>query len=859
MSESIFRDEKKEKNIKRDFFIKLLPLLVLCMGILGTFCYYLVGNRARIIGENARYIEKSATQDKYRIDFIFKENLEMIESIAYLYGAGLSSKEVDLELLTKMEKNTSFDLIRFVDGDGMNHTTDGQEVDCSNRKYFLDGMQGISGITEVFSSRVNGETMIGFYAPVIYQGETIGVMVGFFRQNSLTNLLRSYLFGYPVETYIVRQDGMIIAGSSPKQVRRNFLSKLEDPNEFSEEEGKRILTAFKNGNRITFTFRGERTESKGRMIPLTSTGWYLVQEYPAQATYESMKSSNKIVSLLSLVLIALFAVYIVYLLWITRRQRKQLEESNRYAGYVTEGIKAMVDRFVVVDLEEGTYEYIYSAPNSERIEDKGSYADIVDFVFTDIFLPEERENLEDILQVEYLRKKLAKKHSILSFTLRAATKEERWETLSAICIETKDDKAKKLLFIRQNATELKSREIRDRKALEDAYIAAERANKAKSTFLSNMSHDIRTPMNAIIGFASLAKSHISQKDRVEDYLSKILSSGNHLLNLINDVLDMSRIESGRMQIEETKCNLSELLNGLKNMFLREIEEKQLEFVVDTADVFDDEIYADSLHLNQVLLNLVSNAVKFTGNHGRISIRAIEKGGAPVEHANYEIRVKDNGIGMSEEFLNKVFLPFEREQSSTASGILGTGLGMSITKNIIDMMGGTILVNSKKGIGTEFIVNLTLRLQTERQGAPVEVKGEAETTSFEGKRILLVEDNDFNREIACEVLEMEGLLVETARNGKQGVDKILEKEWDYYDLVLMDIQMPGMNGYEATQAIRACEDKRSEIPIIALTANAFEEDKLTALASGMNAHISKPIDIKELFHCMNEIFTNKKEG
>lgn len=520
-------------------------------------------------------------------------------------------------------------------------------------------------------------------------------------------------------------------------------------------------------------------------------------------------------------------------------------------------------------------------------------------------------------------------------------------------------------------------------------IQAEESNRAKSTFLSNMSHDIRTPMNAIIGFTNLAIQSKESMERVQGYLAKILASSNHLLTLINDVLEMSRIESGKIYLDETECNLSEILHDLNTIIIGQIEGKQQELLMDAVDVMNEDVYCDKLRLNQILLNLLSNAIKFTPSGGKISVQFKQKEGAPEGYGAYELRVKDSGIGMTQEFADKVFTPFERERTSTVSGIQGTGLGMAITKSIVDLMDGRIEVKTAPEQGTEFIIHVNFRLQeTQREYTPIaeltgvkalvvdddfdacdaatrmllklgmqsewtlsgkeavlrtkqsvslndafgvyiidwrlpdlggvevarqiraivgdsapilimtaydwsNIEDEAraagvnafcskpmfmsdlqatlskaigqqvmipessdtpeETADFTGKRVLLVEDNELNREIAHEILSQAGFEVEAAEDGSIAVEIIKESKPGYYDLILMDVQMPIMNGYEATRAIRSLEDKElASIVIIAMTANAFEEDKKAALDAGMNDHIAKPIDIEVLFEVLGKV-------
>ena len=524
--------------------------------------------------------------------------------------------------------------------------------------------------------------------------------------------------------------------------------------------------------------------------------------------------------------------------------------------------------------------------------------------------------------------------------------------------------------------------------LQVAVEKAESANRAKSTFLSNMSHDIRTPMNAIIGFTTLALSNIDDTDRVKDYLGKTLASSNHLLSLINDVLDMSRIESGKIHLEEVEVNLSDVLHDLKTIVSGQIFAKQLELYMDVMDVTDEDVYCDKTRLNQILLNLLSNAIKFTPAGGTVSVRVRQLAGKVRGCGQYEFRIKDNGIGMSQEFAQKIFEPFERERTSTVSRIQGTGLGMAITKNIVDMMGGTIEVQTAQGKGTEFTVCVPMRAQTEQRPvekiteleglkalvvdddfntcdsvtkmlvkvgmraewtlsgkeavlrarqalemsdvyhayiidwrlpdmngievtrqirslhddtpiiiltaydwSDIEVEAKAagvtafcskpmfmsdlretlmsalgqksadavqgllpeKNADFKGKHILLVEDNELNREIAQEILREYGFLVDSAENGAVAVEKVSTAAPGSYDLLLMDVQMPIMDGYTATRKIRALDDPaRAKLPILAMTANAFDEDRRNALESGMNGFLSKPIVIDDLVQELRKI-------
>ncbi len=414
-------------------------------------------------------------------------------------------------------------------------------------------------------------------------------------------------------------------------------------------------------------------------------------------------------------------------------------------------------------------------------------------------------------------------------------------------------RSKKEVENKENARrmlEQKNEELaKSREALARALDLAENANKAKTTFLNNMSHDIRTPMNAIVGFTSLAQSNIDDKEQVDDYLAKIALSSNYLMSLINDVLDMSTIESGQVSIEEEEVFLPDVIRDLKEIIQPNIRQKDQEFSVDLDGIVNENIITDKLRLNQILLNILTNAVKFTQAKGSISLKVSE---FPVdeEMSRYEFRIKDNGIGISEEFKQSIFEAFTRERSSTVSGIQGTGLGMAITKNIVDMMEGTITLDSKEGEGSEFIVTIPCVINKNDRKIRQQ-KGSA--LSFEGKRLLLAEDNELNREIAIAILEEAGLSIEVANDGLEAVKLVRDKPSGYYDAILMDIQMPIMDGYEAAKLIRGMEDAgKASIPIIAVTANAFEDDRKEAINYGMNGHLAKPYDVPKMLEMLADI-------
>lgn len=389
--------------------------------------------------------------------------------------------------------------------------------------------------------------------------------------------------------------------------------------------------------------------------------------------------------------------------------------------------------------------------------------------------------------------------------------------------------------------------------------AAEAANKAKSAFLFNMSHDIRTPMNAIIGYAELSRNHLHEPDKLSEYLSNIRTCGQKMLSIIDNILEIARIENNQIVLEESICNIEESFDSCIVMFNTAVQEKHQTITVH-KQVANPYVYIDSSHLSEIVLNVISNAIKYTGQNGKIDCCLTQKPHEDADWCYMEISIADNGIGMSEEFQAHIFESFSREHSSTISGIEGTGLGMGIVKNLVDLMHGTIEIQSSPGKGSTFTICIPCRTARKEEAEPRKSSSDRPQKTLAGKRILLAEDNDLNAEIAIELLSEEGLLVDRVSNGVACVEKLEKAAPDFYDLILMDIQMPVMNGYDATRKIRQLEDPfRSSIPIIAMTANAFAEDRQKALFVGMNDHVAKPVDMNVLIPVLEKHIRTKKEN
>lgn len=599
--------------------------------------------------------------------------------------------------------------------------------------------------------------------------------------------------------------------------------------------------------------------------------------------------------------------------------QKQVEEESDRRKRMISALSRDYTTAFLVNLESDSY-VIYR--RNETVMRKysdcfvPSYADTVDaFVEKGVF-HQDQEKFIHFLRPDVLRRNMEGKE-VFSFIFRTqGSGGAIYQQAKIVRTGTLDTPLSELIIGFADKTEEKRSEEQQRALLENALERATNADRAKSIFLTNMSHDIRTPMNAILGFTHIAMGHLDEKERVLDCLHKIIDSSDHLMNLINNVLDMSRIESGRLELHEVNADMNDTITYVRSALLPQIREKEQNFVVCAESVSGMKYRFDPLVFRQLLLNLLGNAVKYTGPGGKISLEIAEEAPAPAGYASISIRVRDNGIGMSRDFVARIFEPFERENNSTLSRVPGNGLGMAICKGIVEAMGGTIDIQTEQGKGTEIIIHLFLHLQEKddlllpsdllsgtdsvadagsrgadtapdfdssyraesgtdpakepdkedkeiEETVPGQIpkKGERDLSARElfveldprGKRILVVEDNELNMEIACEILREAGFETDCAVNGREAVRKVAVSRKGYYDVILMDVQMPVMDGYEATARIRGMQDlDHAGIPIIAMTANVFEEDMRKCLEAGMDAFIAKPVDIQTIIRTLTPV-------
>ena len=976
------RKPKRSCHPRQKWLPAAAAILLLVLLAVGLSVRYISFVSQTIYQESTSHLEEVLHKSNNMLKEMVRKNVTYL----HLYNGFLENTSDEDEIqayIEQAQKNTGFANFYFLTYDG-NYITVTGETGYLGLQTNLDEKLAHDEDVVVNTALPGKPQMLAFICPETqgsYRGFAYDAIAISYYNDAVLRLLDNSAFEGNASNYVIYPDGRVVIDNSVnrKETIYNFIAMLRDHSDLSEEQITELSNAFAQGS------------SGNLRVKLSDTSYYLVYEGTAVQNWTmvglvpvSIVNANldELWFRTAQIVAGIVAgLALLVILLIVRRSHTTLRRKNTEILYRDELFQKLSrnvdDVFLMVDVKTTKADYV--SPNIERLlgipwREVRQDARVLAALHPNGFPERDKNYLKGLLSGQQREWDFEFEHR--------ETKERRWFHVIAIGSEV-EGRAKYILVLSDRTADKQVNQ-----ALSNAVAAAETANRAKSTFLSNMSHDIRTPMNAIIGFTTLALSNINDTERVKDYLGKTLASSNHLLSLINDVLDMSRIESGKIHLEEVEVNLSDVLHDLKTIVSGQIYAKQLELYMDVMDVTDEDVYCDKTRLNQILLNLLSNAIKFTPAGGTVSVRVRQLAGKVRGCGQYEFRIKDNGIGMSPEFAKKIFEPFERERTSTVSRIQGTGLGMAITKNIVDMMGGTIEVQTAQGKGTEFTVCVPMRAQTEQRPvekiteleglkalvvdddfntcdsvtkmlvkvgmraewtlsgkeavlrarqsiemsdayhayiidwrlpdmngievtrrirslnddtpiiiltaydwSDIEVEAKAagvtafcskpmfmsdlretlmsalgqkqtdaaqgllpeKNADFKGKQILLVEDNELNREIAQEILREYGFLVDTAENGAVAVEKVSTAAPGSYDLVLMDVQMPIMDGYTATRKIRALDDPaRATLPIIAMTANAFDEDRRNALESGMNGFLSKPIVIGDLVQELHKI-------
>ena len=709
-------------------------------------------------------------------------------------------------------------------------------------KYVRDILESPS---KTYMTRLRNEGNIYDFAAVARQ-DAPGVLITYAKKEEVNEKNGDLTMETVFADFPFKMDGSVVISDGTKVVSTN--------------ESKLLGMSVKECDEL---YQNAFHESKDHIVRLDAAGssWYgkkeKIMDYDIYVFFPAMQVfMTRNVVCLSYVLIAIVIFTLFRTVRIHMEQESIIREQKRLQ--IINALGHAYSFILLIDIKKNTLEVVKSAdvagPNYRK---KNLTNELQKEYIDSMIAPSFQKSYLEFTDMDTMESRLKEHDSLscISQTIKGA-----W-IRSMIVPQKYDEKGNlsTVLLAISDVTEEKEHELEQDKIIRKALVSAEHANRAKTAFLNNMSHDIRTPMNAIIGFTSLAAEHLDDREIIRDYLGKISTSGKHLLSLINDVLDMSRIESGSVKIEKTNIHLSDILEDLKTIILESVHAKQQKLLIKMQDVVHEDIITDKLRLTQVLLNIISNAVKFTPIGGTIQILVEEKISQKVGYAVYSFCIKDNGIGMSKEFQEHVFDSFAREHTVTESGITGTGLGMAITKNIVDLMGGTIHLTSKQGEGSEFIVTLECELadktvQDKQSSCP---KAEKKHLDYSGKEVLLVEDNELNREIATEILKSLGMKVDYAADGMEAVEIMSSEAGNQYDMIFMDIQMPKMDGYTATREIRTLKDtKKANVPIIAMTANAFDEDRKKAIKAGMNGHIAKPIDVNVILQNLDRIFGQK---
>lgn len=665
-----------------------------------------------------------------------------------------------------------------------------------------------------------------------------------YSQHMLIDLLSVNAFDNTAECFIISPNGAIAMASmeDEKRVAFNYLAYLKENARFLYGTLDTLRSDIRSGNTGVVEFSADNKDYYLVFLPVGLENWTMLGLAPKDAVNANMNELRLVTMFVAAVLFLGLSMMVIYSLVrrsqsIIRGKDTELKYRDQLFDLLTNNVD---DVFVMFTADSCKAEYV--SPNVERL----------------LGIPEEQVRAD----ISVLEQTLGQEESVLasqkqipvgdnmrrdSYRINLKTGELRW--YCAILYHELVDSSEKYILILSDRTDEKKNDERLIQALD----VAQNANAAKSTFLSNMSHDIRTPLNGIIGMTAIAQANLDNKESVEECLDKISFSSRHLLGLINDILDMSKIESGKMTLSYERFSIGQLVDGVMEIIRPQAEVKNQ--ILDTAvHVQNNELLGDTLRLNQVLLNLLSNAVKYTQNGGKIRFAVEELGSAPANYACFRFTVEDNGQGMSGEFLKTLFDPFSREKGLTVSKIQGTGLGMSICKGIVELMGGTIHVDSSPGEGSTFDVELSLRIQDDTvQAQNIYTPKELAAFDYHGKHFLIAEDNELNAEIICQLLDMEGAQTTLTSDGRQALERFSHSPAGTYDVILMDIQMPVMNGYESTRAIRSLkrEDART-IPIVAMTADAFAEDIQRAREAGMNAHVAKPLDMRVLSDTLSQV-------
>lgn len=830
----------------------LISLVALALVIIAFFLFITMNNE-RISEQNAKYLQGSTEQSARRINEWMTDSQTEVKLLASMYESTLGSVEdIDVDSIKQLADYTKFDYTTISLAGGRTFDNTGKEGDASDREYYLQGMEGSSGVCATDHSLFYDDLSVIFYTPLYFQGEVVGVISGAYREGSMEEFLRTYIFDEQTNTYLVERDGAVVAHSSTtysNNVRNaaDLYLEGEGPGNISRTE---LEEAFRNGTSVTFTYQGDSGSGTAYVMQVANYDWMLMRTFPASITDAMQARAN----LAGLVLVALvggaLALVAGFLLVQTMRQRSKLISESEHVTSIVNSSLALFQRFAVIDLEKNTYEYLKDEGIKDDLPRNGEYHMFRYYWETRFCDDGERDRMKVELTPEYIREHLTPEMPYLHLEYRLhdqETGEVKWNQASMIPLQR--DSAgvvTSVLLSVQDVTDVKEREIAQHNALQDAFNEAERASRAKTDFLNSMSHDIRTPMNSIMGLTAIASMYVNDPERVKDCLTKITTSSRHLLGLINEVLDMAKIESGNLGLSEEDFDLPETVESLLSIMTPQINDKKLNLKVEIADIKHEHVVGDPMRLQQVFVNIMGNSVKFTPEGGTVSLRIKELPSRVKGSGCYEFTFSDTGCGMSEDFVKTVFEPFTRANDSRVTKVEGTGLGMSIVRSVVNLMNGTIDVKSKLGEGTTFTVTVYMKL---REG------DEHDLTPLEGLRVLVADDEETACESACEVLRSIGMEPDYVMSGDDAVAAVRdsEKNGRSYVAIILDWKMPGKSGIEAAREIR--EIVSEDMPIIILSAYDWTAVEQEARSVGVDAFIAKPLFRSRLVHVMKGLITS----
>ena len=845
--------ERRMKNIDKSLNITRNRILAACGAIVIVIAALLVFmnvNTNRITSQNADYLEGTTEQTTRRVNDLLSNGLATVQTAAKVYSQTLTSPNVDPRQAVQTIDSTQFNYTFLITADGMAYNIDGRTEVVTDREYYVKGMQGQSGVCAVENAAFNEHRIIAFYAPILYQGTPVAVFACVYNEDRMAQYMTTSFFGVQTATYLCDRQGSVLAKSSTSdEVDYSVLdSKLAES--LSDISADELAQDFAQGSSVNFTYNASSGVGSACLTKLSSFDWMILRIFPESVTQSMVSAANGAGIILVAGVVLAGLLFIVVLVLQSRKQKDRLLLERQEATRIIDASTNLFNRLLTIDLANDSYEYLKRVGLDDSLPTRGRFSDLCAF-WKDAANDNDNDiaSLLELSDVDNLKANLTPDVPYLQCEYRVSCNgEDAWLQVSTLCI-ARDARGlpTDVLVTVQDVTRQKAAELASRQALEDAFQAAEHASQAKSDFLNSMSHDIRTPMNSIMGLTAIASMHADDPDRVRECLANITSASHHLLGLINEVLDMAKIESGSIGLTDEEFELSDSVEKLLTIVHPQIVAKNLDLRVDVIGIEHEHVIGDLTRLQQVFVNIMGNAIKFTPEGGSITMRITELESRVHGSGCYEFVFSDTGCGMSKEFMETIFEPFTRANDSRTTGIEGTGLGMAIVKSVVSMMSGSVEVDSELGKGTTFTVTVHLKL---RDGAQVDL------SDLAGIKVLVVDDDDVACEGACTLLEDIGMRAHYEMSGPAGIEAVVKADAsdDPFQAVILDWRMPGMSGLEVARTIR--ERIRQAPPIIILSGYDWSMIEQEAREVGVDAFISKPLFRSRLIQVMKELMSGE---